>query len=185
VQILCSIVSTGLGAKPSIAVRTHGIADPVFSSPRRRSTIRPSPDPVGVPTFIRQRARHLAIRRYDAAAMTIRFVAIVLLVASLAAPAFAHAFLEQANPSAGSQVNGSPPAITMTFSAPVEPRFSLIECRDAGGNRMDTGQVHRGDGKSIAVDLVKLPPGAYSVTWQATSVDTHKTQGHFAFSVRP
>jgi copper resistance protein C len=117
--------------------------------------------------------------------MTRRFLAVALLGTCLVSPAFAHAFLEQANPSAGSQQKGSPPVVTMTFTAPVEPRFSLIEIRDSLGNRMDTGSVHRGEGKSIAVDLQTLPPGIYTVNWQATSVDTHKTQGHFEFTVRP
>jgi methionine-rich copper-binding protein CopC len=117
--------------------------------------------------------------------MTIRSLAAALLATCLASPAFAHAFLEQATPSAGSQVRGSPTSITMTFSAPVEPRFSIIEIRDSQGNRMDTGSVHPNDGKSIAVDLIAMPPGIYAVNWHATSVDTHKTQGRFEFTVRP
>jgi methionine-rich copper-binding protein CopC len=117
--------------------------------------------------------------------MTVSFLAVAVLGTCLASPAFAHAFLEQANPSAGSQLKGSPPAVTMTLSAPMEPRFSLIEIRDSQGNRMDTGAVHRGDGRSIAVDMITLPPGLYSVNWQAISVDTHKTQGHFEFTIRP
>jgi methionine-rich copper-binding protein CopC len=184
-QFLSFIVSTGRGAMLSIPARARGIANrcisiaPAIGDPAAAGPV------VGVSTFLRQRARHRAIRRHSDAAISVHFLPIVLLGASLAPPAFAHAFLEQANPSAGSQVKGSPPVVTMTFSAPVEPRFSLIEIRDSLGNRMDTGAVHRGEGKSIAVDLVTLPPGLYSVTWQATSVDTHKTQGHFEFSVRP
>jgi methionine-rich copper-binding protein CopC len=117
--------------------------------------------------------------------MTFRFLAIALFATCLASPAFDHAFLEQADPSAGSQVKTSPSAVTMTFSAPVEPRFSLIEIRNAQGNRMDTGSVRRASGKSIAIDLVALQPGLYTVNWQAISVDTHKTQGRFEFTVRP
>jgi len=30
-----------------------------------------------------------------------------------------------------------------------------------------------------------LPPGLYKVTWHAVSVDTHRTQGDFSFSVKP
>ena len=35
--------------------------------------------------------------------------------------AFAHAFLDRASPAVGSDVTGSPPAITLTYTEPVEP----------------------------------------------------------------
>ncbi|MGA3399614.1 MAG: copper resistance protein CopC [Acetobacteraceae bacterium] len=31
----------------------------------------------------------------------------------------------------------------------------------------------------------KLPAGQYTVIWHVTSVDTHKTEGRFTFSVAP
>jgi methionine-rich copper-binding protein CopC len=117
--------------------------------------------------------------------MAVRLLTMAPLGTALASPAFAHAFLEQANRSAGSQLRGSPSAVTMTFTAQVEPRFSLIESRDVRATRMDTGPVHLGDGKSITVDVQLLPAGIYTVNWQATSVDTHKTRGRFELTVRP
>jgi methionine-rich copper-binding protein CopC len=116
--------------------------------------------------------------------MTVRLLTSLLGIC-LGSPAFAHAFLEQASSSAGSQVKASPAAVTMTVTVPVEPRFSLIEIRDAQGNRKDSGPIRRGDGKTIAVDLPTLSPGSYTVNWQATSVDTHKTEGRFELTVRP
>jgi methionine-rich copper-binding protein CopC len=44
-----------------------------------------------------------------------------------AAPAFAHAFLERANPPVGSEIAASPPAVSITFTEGVEPLFSTIE----------------------------------------------------------
>jgi copper resistance protein C len=35
------------------------------------------------------------------------------------------------------------------------------------------------------VDLPRLPPGTYTVVWHVTSVDTHKTEGRFDFTVVP
>ena len=42
------------------------------------------------------------------------------------------------------------------------------------------------DDKVLVVKIAKpLAPGVYKVTWHATSVDTHHTQGDFSFTVTP
>jgi copper resistance protein C len=41
------------------------------------------------------------------------------------------------------------------------------------------------DGRTLVIPLKTLPPGTYQVEWHVTSVDTHKTEGHFVFSVKP
>jgi hypothetical protein len=41
------------------------------------------------------------------------------------------------------------------------------------------------DGRMLSVKLKPLPPGVYAVEWHVTSVDTHKTEGHFTFTVKP
>ncbi len=103
-----------------------------------------------------------------------------------APPAFAHAFLAHASPSAGAELRAAPPAVTITFTEGVEPHFSTIEVRDSVGARLDTGTPHtEGKIEILAVSLPKLPPGRYTVIWHATSVDTHKTEGRFTFSVLP
>lgn len=104
-----------------------------------------------------------------------------------APPAFAHAFLQRANPPVGSALPMSPPAVTITYTEGVEPDFSSIEVTNAQGARVDEGHPHlvNGDQQKLAVNLPKLPPGQYTVTWHATSVDTHKTEGQFQFTVAP
>jgi hypothetical protein len=110
-----------------------------------------------------------------------------LAMLSAASPAFAHAFLQHANPPVGSNVPVPPAAVTITFTERVEPNFSTIEVQNARGTRVDKADPHLagGDQTKLAVDLPKLPPGRYTVIWHATSVDTHKTEGHFNFSVTP
>jgi hypothetical protein len=63
--------------------------------------------------------------------------------------------------------------------------FSRIAVRNAQGVRVDKGDPHLvGDHRNeLAVNVPKLPPGEYAVTWHATSVDTHKTEGRFEFAV--
>jgi len=112
----------------------------------------------------------------------------ILIVGALLAarPAFAHAFLDHASPSAGAELRAAPTAVHITFTEGVEPHFSSIEVLDAAGKRLDSGDPHtEGPIESLAVDLPKLPPGTYTVIWHATSVDTHRTEGKFTFSVLP
>jgi methionine-rich copper-binding protein CopC len=114
-------------------------------------------------------------------------IAAFALVLLAAQPAFAHALLRSALPAVGSTVKAAPAELLLVFSESVDPGFSRVEVTDAQGARVDTGTVWTdpADGKRLLVALKPLPAGAYTVTWHATSTDTHKTQGHFLFTVAP
>lgn len=116
-----------------------------------------------------------------------RLAIAVLLLAGLAGPAFAHALLRKAVPGVGSTVLTAPTSVTLTFSEGVEPSFCTVEVRDGAGARVDLGDVALAgsDQKTISVKLKPLAAGTYSVVWHATSVDTHKTDGKFVFTVGP
>ncbi len=117
---------------------------------------------------------------------------IVKLAASLAfalaaTAAYAHAQLEKATPSVGGTV-ASVPEIRLKFSEGVEPRFSGIALASEGGAAVPLGEpsVDPADNSVLIAKVGKaLPPGVYTVTWHAVSVDTHKTQGSFSFTVKP
>lgn len=119
---------------------------------------------------------HIAIRAIAAAAF--------LLLPGLA---HAHARLRQAEPPVGGTVHAAPAQVDLTFSEAVEPRFSTVAVTNAAGAKVDKGDLHivAGDGKHLAVSLEALQPGTYTVDWHATSVDTHKTEGSFTFTVAP
>ena len=112
---------------------------------------------------------------------------LIAIAACLIGPAaFAHAFLDRASPRVGSEVSGSPPAVLLTYTEPVEPLFSTVQVTNSSGDRVDDGKpVPQDDGRILSVPLKKLSPGVYSVEWHVTSVDTHKTEGHFTFTVKP
>jgi copper resistance protein C len=115
-----------------------------------------------------------------------RTVAIMLAALLLAPQAMAHAFLERARPAVGSEVPTPPQSVALTFSEYVEPRFSRIEVFDPQGGRVDTGETRsEGGGKVLVVGVGPLPPGRFTVVWHVTSVDTHKTEGQFDFTVGP
>ena len=115
---------------------------------------------------------------------TISLFALAML--SVASPAFAHAMLERASPLVGSEVSAAPHEITLTFTEGVEPLFSTIELRDAHGTVMATGKprMEQGNNRRLIVELPALGSGSYTVTWHATSVDTHKTEGSYQFTVK-
>jgi hypothetical protein len=101
--------------------------------------------------------------------------------------AFAHAHLQSANPTAGGTVAAAPADLTCNFTEALEPKFSQLEVQDASGKRVDAGDMHLapGNAKQMMLGLPKLGAGVYTVIWHATSVDTHKTEGRFTFTVAP
>jgi hypothetical protein len=104
--------------------------------------------------------------------------------ALIATPVFAHSYLQSASPPVNSTVTVAPSEATISFTSAIEPRFSTIDVTGAGAQRVDSGAQHLVDGNAgrLAVGLKDLPPGTYTVAWQATSVDTHKTNGSYHFT---
>jgi copper resistance protein C len=100
--------------------------------------------------------------------------------------AWAHAFLDHADPKVGSTVTNSPPEVKIWYTQELEPAFSSIEVKNAEGKEVDKKDVHvdAKDKSLLEVSLPKLPPGTYTVTWHVVSVDTHRTQGHFEFTIK-
>jgi hypothetical protein len=100
-------------------------------------------------------------------------------------PACAHAFLEHASPPVGSEIATSPSVLAITFTEGVEPLFSTIELRGPNGAAVPAGTPYTAPDNNtvLSIQLPKLPPGIYTVIWHVTSVDTHKTEGNFQFTV--
>jgi copper resistance protein C len=112
---------------------------------------------------------------------------LLALLALIASPAGAHAFLDHANPGVGSSLSTAPTTISIWFTQELEPAFSTIEVRDQSGNRVDAGDaaVDASDPTILRATLKPLPPGTYKVAWRVVSVDTHSTEGTFTFRVGP
>jgi copper resistance protein C len=139
-------------------------------------------------------------------------VAAVLCGSGIAASA--HAFLNASTPGADSVVGTAPKEVRLTYSEPVEIRFSafkVYKIAAAPGSEMRTlhaaadglvaaNLLKRGDeaarsdagvanttrtGADIVVRVKDLEPGAYVLMWRVLSVDTHTTQGSFIFVYAP
>jgi methionine-rich copper-binding protein CopC len=115
--------------------------------------------------------------------MRLRILLISLLLAAFGnAAAHAHAFLDHASPLVGSTVASAPREVSLTFTQNLETAFSSVQVTDANGARVDQGKAQI-SGNTMRVGLKSLAAGTYRVRWHALSVDTHKTEGSFTFTV--
>ena len=109
--------------------------------------------------------------------------AALLCVASLA---FAHAYPVKQTPGAGATVATTQSSVSIEFDDGLEPTFSTIAVTDAQGQSVATGKsvVDPADHKHMSVALKPLSAGAYTVTWVAVADDSHRTHGHYSFTVK-
>jgi hypothetical protein len=108
------------------------------------------------------------------------------LLLALQSSAQAHAFLDHAEPKVGGTITNSPAEIKIWFTQNLEPAFSKVEVLDTQGKEVDKKDA-RVDGKNkslLIVSLLPLAAGKYTVIWHVVSVDTHKTQGRFEFTIK-
>ncbi len=109
-----------------------------------------------------------------------------LILLAVQPPAWAHAFLDHSKPKVGGTVKSSPSEVKVWFTQELEPAFSVIEVKNARGERVTKKKAHvdKKNRKLLEIKLPKLPPGTYKVIWHVVAVDTHPTQGHFEFTIK-
>ena len=103
-----------------------------------------------------------------------------------ATPLLAHANLERSDPPVGSILMTAPDIIQLSFTEPLEPRFSGITLLDAGGQLLDLppSVVSVADPTQMSLLPGDLPDGLYTVSWRVlSSADGHATQGAFTFTI--
>jgi methionine-rich copper-binding protein CopC len=106
-----------------------------------------------------------------------------VLIAWSGVPALAHAFLKHADPGAGAVLPAAPNRAVLVFTEQLEPVFSGVTVTNAAGRNVEAGTPVIG-GNTMVAPLIRLAPGRYRVTWHAVSVDTHRTQGAYSFTVK-
>ena len=111
----------------------------------------------------------------------------LLILILLAGPAWAHAHLVSAEPPVGGSVDATD-TLRLTFSEGIEIAFSKIEIAGENGKDVGAAKIARdsGNDRIVIVTLAaKLAAGKYKVHWHVVSVDTHRTDGTFTFTVTP
>ena len=114
--------------------------------------------------------------------------ALLLALFMLGAPgvARAHAHPEHADPKVGSTVRAPPSQVRIWFDSDLEPAFSSVAVHGPDGATVDDGhgRVDPSVPKLLAVDVPRLAPGTYRVTWSVATRDGHRTSGDYTFTVR-
>jgi copper resistance protein C len=123
-----------------------------------------------------------AIRKVIAIMRVLLVIASVLCIALGATAAVAHAHLDHASPPVDGTVPTAPSEVTLSYTQNLEPGFSAVEVTDGSGARVDQGKPQV-SGSTLSVALKSIGPGTYHVYWHVLSVDTHKTEGNFTFTV--
>jgi copper resistance protein C len=115
--------------------------------------------------------------------MNSRVLVALVAIACCASPISAHAFLKRAQPSAGAALAAAPKSVTLAFSERLEPAFSGMTVTDSAGHNVAAAATMI-DGVSMVVPLRPLARGTYRVVWHVVSVDTHRTEGSYSFTVK-
>lgn len=101
--------------------------------------------------------------------------------------AMAHAHLASAVPADMSSVAQSPDKLSLTFTEDLEVGFSGVKITDASGATVKEGKAELApaDKKNLIIPITTpLKAGDYQIEWHALSVDGHKTQGKYMFTVK-
>lgn len=102
----------------------------------------------------------------------------------MATSVFAHTHLKSETPAAGSTVS-APKDLRLVFSEGVEAKFTKVSITaDGAVVAVKSIETAPGDQKTLIVTPEKpLTAGKYKVEWHAVSVDTHKSDGDYGFTV--
>jgi copper resistance protein C len=113
---------------------------------------------------------------------TILSIAVMLV---FIASAWAHAFIDHAEPAVGSKLASPPGAVKIWFTERLEPALSKIQVFDSQGTEVDKRdtKVDPKNGQLLVVSLPAIKTGKYRVSWRVVSVDTHMTNGSFEFEI--
>ncbi|WP_426507627.1 copper resistance CopC/CopD family protein [Dactylosporangium sp. McL0621] len=112
-------------------------------------------------------------------AMLLGALAILVLPA---APASAHAELEQTAPVAGTVLDQMPGEVTLTFSEQVRLVADKIKVVAPDGSRADTGKPAVRDQELVIPLKTGGPKGTYLVSYRVISADSHPVSGGYSFS---
>jgi methionine-rich copper-binding protein CopC len=97
--------------------------------------------------------------------------------------ALAHAYPAVSIPNNGATVKEPPREVRIQFTEAVEIAFSQITVKGAKGEVVSQGKLRQLANDTLAIDLLPLVAGNYSIEWQVLSVDTHITDGTLRFTV--
>jgi len=111
----------------------------------------------------------------------------VLALGLMSQQALAHAHLKTETPAADTTLKSAPTELTLGFSEGIEPNFSKVALSGPDNKAIETGKLAlAANDKTQAIVPLNAPlkAGKYTVSWHVVSVDGHKTEGQYSFTVQ-
>ncbi|WP_430244598.1 copper homeostasis periplasmic binding protein CopC [Neorhizobium sp. DAR64861/K0K2] len=103
-----------------------------------------------------------------------------------ASQAAAHASVKSTTPTDKASV-ASPEELDLSFSEALNLPFSKLHLLGPDGKEIEIGKgILKDADKTLTAPVTgPLKPGTYTVKWNVLSVDGHKTNGTYTFTVKP
>jgi methionine-rich copper-binding protein CopC len=107
------------------------------------------------------------------------------LASVLSTGAWAHAHLKEQSPAENS-TGAAPAQVRLAFSEGIELAFSEVTLAGADGQTVQTrlSLADNAPATLVATPVAALGAGTWKVQWKVVSVDTHRSQGQYSFTVR-
>jgi copper resistance protein C len=109
--------------------------------------------------------------------------AVAASVVAGAAPAWAHAVIVSASPTANEQVAPGELPVRIEFNSRIDKARSRLQVTAPAGDKTDVPIDQAGDPNVMAGTTGALTPGAYVLRWQVLAIDGHITRGDIPFIV--
>ena len=100
-----------------------------------------------------------------------------------AAPAWAHAVIVSASPTANQHVAPGELPVRIEFNSRIDKVRSRLQVMAPAGDKTDVPIDQAGDPNVVAGTTGALGPGAYVLRWQVLAIDGHITRGDIPFVV--
>lgn len=108
---------------------------------------------------------------------------ILLLLAAIAQPVWAHAILMQSTPKLNSTVKGPDVPIWLRFNVRVDGSRSRLHLLGPDGTQQKLETTKQPTPDILTVQATGLKPGNYKLMWQVLASDGHISQGEVPFTV--
>jgi methionine-rich copper-binding protein CopC len=105
---------------------------------------------------------------------------------TLGISSWAHASLQKSIPAENAILMEAPNEVRIEFNEALEAAFSTIAVIDDEGRSLTAAKsaVDPANSKAMTVTLPRIATGRYHVKWTAVTVDGHRVQGNYVFSVK-
>ena len=115
---------------------------------------------------------------------TISFLLLLIFLAGIARPLWAHAVLMQSKPAVNSTVQGPDVPIWLRFNVRVDGKRSRLTLVAADGSTIDVPAPKQTAPDTLESRVTGVKPGIYKLQWRALASDGHMSNGEVDFTVK-